>query len=248
MRHFSILFVAVLLLVCGCKKAAPAVPPVEPVLKVDQTPVSARKAGGDYTVSIQSNGLWMATVEYSEALPLAEWWIELSGSGQGSGILTVRVAGNPATKTREATLFVEMDDIKLSVPVSQEAGDPSFTVSPTEILDVPAAGGTHPVSISSNLAWSAEITSGSDFVTFQTPENPDNPEDPETPETPDPAGGSSRAEGVGNGSFMVEIAENTSPDERTATITLTTDGVGVASVTIPITQSGRVESPEPENP
>jgi hypothetical protein len=91
---------------------------------------------------------------------------------------------------------------------------PSLVVSPKTIPGV-AAGGDYTIQVVANVAWTASVTAGSDFITLVS------------------------ASGTGDGSFTVALAEFNNGESRTGTITVTGEGL---TETVTVNQSGSLWS------
>ena len=240
MRRFFTLCALAALLLAGCKKNTDEGPRPDPVLEITETPIVAGAAAGDYSIRVQANGLWMAKVEYEKA-PESRW-IDFESTGDGNATLIVKVKANSTIEVRGATIVVEMEHLRRTVSLTQAAGEPTLSISPTE-LTVAAAGKRETITVVSNTEWEAKVTGESDFVTvFRIKESEEGEEGEE--------GGGEGAEetegeeeedakGVGNGTFYIEVAANTTFESREATVTVTAEGV--APLTITVTQDADVQ-------
>lgn len=211
MRNFiySAIFIsAAVLLLGGCDEKNPPViteEPEDPVLEVVETPIKATAAADDYTIDVESNGEWNASVEYD--IEPATGWITLEGgSGENNGTITLKLAANTEVATREAVIVITMGELERNVPVEQYGVDVELAVSTPAIDDVVAAGESFPITVTSNHTWTA--TEESDFISLTDPS------------------------GTGNGTFTITVDANTLVDPRDATVTVTPDGGEPATITI----------------
>ena len=118
-------------------------------------------------------------------------------------------ANNTGESRRGVVRFIQMPSTFLFLYVTQEAA--TLTVSETD-LQFSAAGSMKRITLSSNLDWT--VSSSADWFTV-------------SPES-----------GTGNGTLLVQVAENPYYSARTATLTVaSTDGSIERTVTL--TQSGR---------
>lgn len=146
----------------GCVK------PVPPSLEVNPTEVSSVPAeGGDYTLQVTTNQPSWKVVSDSE-------WVTVS---QKESEMVVSVFENFEQQPREAKLTVSCYDeagveaLKLEVKVSQlKADDPTLELTPSEVKDVIAAGGTYKVEVSTNqTSW--EASTEASWITISTAMN-----------------------------------------------------------------------------
>jgi hypothetical protein len=203
-KLFYVLMISAMILPFGCTGNTDPQPPVveNPVLTVDETPIAARAASGEYTIEVESNGEWTAKTES------ATEWITLAGdTGENNGTITVKVAANDATETRDAKIVVTMGELTRNVPLTQDAADLIFEIDPTEINDVATTGDSYTINVTSNHTWTA--TEDSDFVSIVNDE------------------------GSGNGEFTITIDANTDDVTiRNATVTVTPTGGAARTITI----------------
>lgn len=104
------------------------------------------ETGGTYTITVYSNGDWRTDVP--------SWVTVTPQTGSGNGTITLVVAPNNGT-ARQGSITVLTDNDMASVIVSQDASTQTdyITVSPSEIRNIPASGGTYYVNLFSNVAW-----------------------------------------------------------------------------------------------
>jgi hypothetical protein len=136
-------------------------------------------------------------------------WCSISpASGEGNGTLTINVAENTALETRTASVSVKAGDLTKTVTVVQLGVAPALSVNVTAI-NVTAEASDSTIAITSNLAWTA--TSSETWCSV------------------------SPASGNGSGVLTITIAENTTVEARTATVTVS---AGDLTQTVAVAQSG----------
>ncbi|MFH1121344.1 MAG: BACON domain-containing carbohydrate-binding protein [Bacteroidota bacterium] len=136
-------------------------------------------------------------------------WCTVTTSGTGSGIIIAVFSENNTTEPRVAEITVNAPGLpSLNVTVTQESGGPYLIVTPSERNVTPDAGSTS-YTVTSNTSWSA--TSDQSWCTV----------------TPN---------GTGNGSVVASYSENTSEMVRTASITVS--GEGVPMIVVILRQAG----------
>lgn len=137
-------------------------------------------------------------------------WLNVSAaSGSGNTTLTVVCAAQSGTSARSGTIVVSGGGITRTLTVTQSGVGPTLSVAPTSIFFSGAAG-SREVIVSSNTTW---FTSAAPSWLAISP-----------------------ATGNGNGAFTVSCQSNPGITSRTATITVS--GNGVAARFISITQEG----------
>ncbi|MCL1933374.1 MAG: leucine-rich repeat protein [Candidatus Azobacteroides sp.] len=164
-------------------------------------------SGEQKTFMINSNTTWTINCDAS--------WLTISPTTGSGGMLgsattvSVTAAVNPTTTQRTATITVHMTaDAFKTITVTQAAGSPALSVSPTA-LSFAASGEQKSFSITSNTNWTAG--SNADWLTV------------------------SPTSGSNNGTVTATATANTATTQRTATITVS--GTGVAAQTINVTQA-----------
>lgn len=148
-----------------------------------------------------------------------------SGDGEGADTINVSVTENASTsQTRSATLlFKNEKGLEGRVTVSQEVHE-AYTVSvqPTSVTLQKASGSQANITISANQGWSISGTPA--WATL------------------------SKSSGTGNDTVTITAAsENTSTDERSATLTITGSQSGSATVTLKQNATEVVWSVSPES-
>jgi hypothetical protein len=159
----------------------------DPSLSIGSVPYF-EKTGGNGTFTITSNTAWSMSVDAG--------WVTLSPtSGNGDGTITITVTeANPTSKSRYATITFTYGDAQTQTrSVGQAAGDPTLSVTPTEVL-AEKTGGSYPVAVTSNTTWT--VSRNASWVTV------------------------SPTSGNGNGTVNVTAAENTTTIIRSATVTV----------------------------
>jgi hypothetical protein len=136
------------------------------------------------------------------------WCSITPASGEGNGVLTITVAENTALEARTASITVKAGALTKTVVVAQLGVAPALSVDVTAI-NVTAEAADSTVEITSNLAWTATSSAAWCLV--------------------------SPTSGNGSGTLTITIAENTSLEARTATITVS---AGDLTQTVTVAQSG----------
>jgi hypothetical protein len=80
-------------------------------LEVNPTYLTFEAGGGSQTVSVTSNGLWIASPSST--------WCSANASGNGNGYITISVEENTSTNSRNATVFVQSGSLQSTINVSQ---------------------------------------------------------------------------------------------------------------------------------
>ena len=165
--------------------------------------------GGRFTVTVQANKPWTATVDDPLSLTISK------SSGMGNGTITCVAVANGDEMPYTATLTVELEDgTSVDLPITVEALElepASLVLSPTS-KQVAASGERFTVTVTSNKAWS--VSCDQPWVTLST------------------------TSGTGNGSFVAVVAANESTTADNATITVTT-ATGNVVQTVGIERSGK---------
>lgn len=109
-----------------------------------------------------------STINWTIEIPPASNWISVTPtSGFGDQPLTVNVGQN-ASAARIGTFKVKGDGLESTVTINQGTGSPFLTVTPSTLTFNSSTSGL-PVTIQSNVAWTAQITywSGSNWLMLQ---------------------------------------------------------------------------------
>lgn len=120
------------------------------ILSPQETIRKMEAEGGTLAVRVYSNVAWKAYV--------SENWLDiLSGSGEGSGVVTVRVNPNEEITSRQAVLTVVTTD-SLEVPLNvsriiKQDGATPFITAQTDTIKVPYEGGDFEVNVMANVPW-----------------------------------------------------------------------------------------------
>ncbi|MEZ4951715.1 MAG: BACON domain-containing carbohydrate-binding protein, partial [Saprospiraceae bacterium] len=141
----------------------------------------------------------------------APWFSLDQTSGTGNGTVTINYTENTATTLRTATILVQSAGLQDQIITINQAGTVAafLNVSPSTNLNVNNVAGNQVFNVNANVPWS--VTSNSPWLNV-------NP-----------------ASGNGVGLFVASWSANPDQTSRTATVTVT--GNGVPLVTIDITQA-----------
>jgi hypothetical protein len=202
-----ILFIALAIVGCEEKQESDDTPEVKPVLLVQPATISATAAGGSHTLAVTSNVAWTAMVEDAAA----HAWCTITNGTTGSenGTITLQTAQYTVTEERYAIITVSAGTLTRQVTVTQAAAAPVLNVDKTAI-DATVAANSYPINVTSNLTWAAAVNSGATWCTLPNAT-------------------------TGNGTLMVNVAENTLFTTRAATVTITS---GTLTKTVAVTQAG----------
>jgi hypothetical protein len=174
------------------------------VLNVDNSAIPAIATAATYPISVTNNSTWTATVSSG-----ASWCTLTNAGATGNGTVTVNVAENPTIETRAATVTLTSGTLTRTVAVMQAAAAPVLNVDKTTI-DAAVVADLYQVSVTSNLAWTATVSSGASWCTL------------------------TNASATDNGTIIVNVAANTIAATRAATVTVTG---GTLTKTIVVTQA-----------
>ncbi len=138
------------------------------ILNLDQTTLANVPAtGGKPTVTVTANKPWTLTI------PSAATWVTPSEtSGTGDKQITFTVSKNESFSPRSATVtFTQAESNKtVQLEITQAAATPIFTLDPTTVAEIPAAGGAPAVKLTSNRSWTLSIPSEAPWVTSSVKE------------------------------------------------------------------------------
>jgi hypothetical protein len=178
----------------------------DPTLTLSATTASVSKTkNSTASISVTSNTTWNASVD---AL-----WLTLNATeSTGNRTLTITADANPTTSTRTATVTISATGLSpQTIKVTQAAGDPTLTVSATNIAFESQSGINNSTTITSNTTW--QVSSNQTWLTV-------------TPLTL-----------AGDGVLNINASANENNAARTATITIS--GNGVPSIEIKVTQAAK---------
>jgi endonuclease I len=180
-----------------------------PALSVTPSNQGVIAAAGSTSFSVTSNTDWTVSSNQS--------WCTVTPSGSGNGTITANYTQNTTVVQRVANVTVTVTGLTpVVVTVTQEAGAPTLSVTPSDQAVTDDAGNTS-FSVTSNTGWTA--SSNQTWCTV----------------TPS---------GSGNGTITANYTQNTSTDQRIANVTATV--TGLAPVVVTVTQAGSPLPPEPD--
>ncbi len=134
-----------------------------------------------------------------------ESWCTVTSSGTGNSVLTANFTENTSSSQRTATITISASGLaNQTVTVTQSYVAPNLTVSPSN-QNVAMTSGSTNFTVTSNTSWSA--TSNQTWCVVTT-------------------------NGTGNGTLTAIYNENTSGSQRTATITVSANGVSNQIITV----------------
>ena len=153
--------------------------------------------GGTPSVTVTSDKAW------SLAIPAEATWLSASTmSGTGTAAVTFTVAKNEITTARSATVtFTQAEtNATRTLEVKQAAGEATptiFTLTPATLAELPAAGGSPSVTVTSDKAWSLTIPAEATWLSAST------------------------MSGTGTSAVMFTVTQNETAAARSATVTFT---------------------------
>ena len=174
---------------------------------------TASGASPTLTVSPQNQSVSAATGSTSFSVTSnSSWsassnaaWCSVTPSGSGNGTIGADYETNSSVNQRIATITVIVSGLPAQmVTVTQSGATPVISVTPPE-QNVSNSAGSTSFNVTSNTSWSVSSNSAWCSVT---------------------------PSGTGNGTILAEYSENTSATTRTATITVTADGLSPILVVV----------------
>ncbi|MDR0603213.1 MAG: BACON domain-containing protein, partial [Bacteroidales bacterium] len=131
----------------SCKKQE------KPFLTVDETPIEVIVTGGEYFITVKSNGEWTAMMEDAQN---KDWCILGNNSGTGEGRVIVNIAENTDTLMRSAVVKITYGELVKSVLINQAGKTPFLTVDKASI-EVVVSGGEYSFTVKSSGEWTAMV-------------------------------------------------------------------------------------------
>ena len=190
--------VAAMAVLFSCEKKAAA-----PELSVNPLTADFEAAGGDKDIAVTSNVDWTVTAS-------KEWVTVSPKSGNGNGTVKIIVDPNDGVSVREADVTIAAgDNLSKVVKIAQLGQEPALAVSPESVADVAVAGADVDVDVTANVAWTASVPEGVDWLTVAP------------------------ASGEGTAKVKLTVAANASPRARNTTVTFT---AGSLSKTVSVAQ------------
>ena len=190
--------VAAMAVLFSCEKKAAA-----PELSVNPLTADFEAAGGDKDIAVTSNVEWTVTAS-------KEWVTVSPKSGNGNGTVKITVDPNDGVSVREADVTIAAgDNLSKVVKIAQLGQEPALAVSPESAADVAVAGADVDVDVTANVAWTASVPEGVDWITVAP------------------------ASGEGTAKVKLTVAANASPRARNTTVTFT---AGELSKTVSVAQ------------
>ena len=169
-------------------------------------------AGGSPSVTVTSDKAWSLTI------PAEATWLSASTmSGTGTSAVMFTVTRNETTAARSATVtFTQAEtNVTLTLEVKQAAAESTptiFTLTPATLAELPAAGGSPSVTVTSDKAWSLTIPAEATWLS------------------------ASAMSGTGTATITFTVAKNEITTARSATVTFTQAETS-ATRTLEVTQA-----------
>lgn len=179
-----------------------------PTLEVTPANLKYTAAGATQTLTVKASGAWTAAISSGAT------WLSFDGASNamGNGSVKVKAAANTFASSRDASIVFTSGSLKKTITVTQAAAAVSLVVTP-ETIEYTAGGSTETITVKSNAAWTASISSGATWLSFVGASN-----------------------GSGNGSLKLKAAANSSTNPRNATLTV---AVGSVKKTVVLKQLGK---------
>ena len=178
----------------------------DPILTISTPSLTIEETeGSTSSFNITSNMNWTA-------ISTGNWLTVNQPGGTGNATLIVNANANPTIQTRTDTIKIAGSGVATQkIIITQKAGTASLTVSSNSITLAAGAGSAQPLTIYSNIDW----TAGSNQSWLSL-----NPS-------------------VGSGNLTITLTPEANPTTETRSTTVTVSGVGVATQTITVTQNGQ---------
>ncbi len=179
-----------------------------PTLEVTPANLKYTAAGATQTLTVKASGAWTAAISSGAT------WLSFDGASNatGNGSVKVKAAANTFASSRDASIVFTSGSLKKTITVTQAAAAVSLVVTP-ETIEYTAGGSTETITVKSNAAWTASISSGATWLSFV-----------------------GAANASGNGSLKLKAAANSSTNPRNATLTV---AVGSVKKTVVLKQLGK---------
>jgi M6 family metalloprotease-like protein len=199
-----------------------APPPVLAITPLSRE-MSVTAGSTSFTVSNTGSG----TMSWSAAVTTGSNWARITSglNGTNAGTISVSVDANPGSTPRTAVITVTAADATGSpktITLVQAANSAAMSITP-DTRSTEAIGGPVSFSVSNTgggtLNWSASVSTGSNWAQI-----------------------TSGTSGSNSGTINVTLATNTETTSRTATITVTAEGITGSPKTLTITQES---APQP---
>ncbi|MCL2131621.1 MAG: BACON domain-containing protein [Lentimicrobiaceae bacterium] len=210
MRKLCFILLAICLAGTACKK------PEKAFLTVDETPIAVTAAGGEYFIKVKSNAAWTAMVKDAEN---RVWCILNNNNGIDDGTIIVNVAQNTDSLVRSAVVKIISGELVKSVVVNQAeavVGEELFLIVDETPIMVTAAGGEYSIKVKSNVSWTATVEDAENQHWCILSNN----------------------SGTGDGTIIVNVAQNTDSLMRNAVVKITS---GELMKSVIINQAGSGE-------
>jgi hypothetical protein len=177
-------------------------------LTLSASTLNLAKAGGSQnTITLSSN--------YGFSVTRCPLWItvnpNLISEPSADRVITFTAVTNPAIVERQDTVEFLSGGLKKQLVVTQEAGDPALSASPTSVTLSALVGASGTFNITSNTAWS--IVGKPSWATL------------------------SATSGTGNATITVTVAEENTDQSNSRTATLTISADGLNDVVVSVEQS-----------
>ena len=181
----------------------------EKKFSIDPQEINCPDVGGEYTVMLTSPTTNKWTAKSDNA------WVTVSPT-EGTGDSEVRIKISTNKESAESTSKVTFTDGKstIELPIRRAAkAAPQLRVTSEKEINTPREGGTYTIQIESNIQW--QVDKSANWVTLD------------------------KGMGKNNGSVTMTIAAATTPEQTTATVTVSQyTGSGATAQTITITRGG----------
>ena len=156
MRKLYLLLLAISVCVVSCQKED------VPNLSVETDTVEVEAAGDTVNVAVKCEVKSLATLVYNEG---EDWILMLPRALWGDGLLTFMIKEYEGVfEDRTATVTIVAGNETKTIKIIQKRA--SKVGLELKAVSVPHAGGDFSVNVEANVAWSAEVISGGDWITL----------------------------------------------------------------------------------
>ncbi len=156
MRKLYLLLLAISVCLVSCQKED------VPNLSVETDTVEVEAAGDTVNVAVKCDVKSLATLVYNEG---EDWILMLPRALWGDGLLTFMIKEYEGVfEDRTATVTIVAGNETKTIKIIQKRA--SKVGLELKAVSVPHAGGDFSVNVEANVAWSAEVISGGDWITL----------------------------------------------------------------------------------
>ena len=206
MKKLFYLLLVMPIVLMGCKKGATDSEPEAVKLTVTPNSIISPSAGADYSLTLTAPEAWTASC--------ADSWVKVTPSSGNAGTveISVKIAADKSSTEANSKIVFKSGTQTVEVPVKRLAKDPARLIIASETeIQTPKDGGTYAIKVESNIKW--EVSSNASWAKIE-----------------------GQATKRDNAVISVNVAENTTPEETVATITIKPLEGGLEEQTVTITR------------